>query len=58
VTQPVTPDNGVYMRIAYAVAVVVYVGYALLLWRRNARLRDRARHIGKTSSSTDARAGD
>ena len=44
--QPTTPDNAVYMRIAYAIICAVYFGYALLLWRRNARLRARAKQLG------------
>ena len=38
--QPFTPDNGMYMRIAYVIVCVAYFGYALLLWRRNVRLRE------------------
>ena len=43
--QPMTPDNGFYMRAAYAVVCIVYFGYALLLWRRNVRVRERLRHL-------------
>ncbi len=34
-----TPDNAVFMHAAYAVAAVVYLGYALTLVRRRARVR-------------------
>ena len=33
------PDNGAYLVAAYALTAVVYVGYALLLVRRRARVR-------------------
>jgi hypothetical protein len=33
------PDNAVYYHAAYAVIGVLYVGYALLLVRRRARVR-------------------
>jgi hypothetical protein len=49
--QPVTPDNGLYMRIAYAAAFIVYFGYALLLWRRNGKLRERARNPGASNAT-------
>lgn len=31
------PDNGGFMVAAYAVAAVLYVGYAIWLWRRGRR---------------------
>lgn len=34
-----TPDNAGYLHAAYALALCVYVGYALLLVRRRARAR-------------------
>ena len=37
---PETPSNGGYMVAAYVVATVIYLGYALVLWRR-ARLVNR-----------------
>ena len=37
------PDNSSYMHAAYAVAVVVYASYAILLWRRRARVREALR---------------
>ena len=33
------PDNAVYMHAAYTIAAVVYLGYALTLLRRRARVR-------------------
>jgi hypothetical protein len=33
------PDNASFLHAAYAVAVVVYVGYAVALVRRRARVR-------------------
>jgi hypothetical protein len=33
------PDNASFMHAAYAVAAVVYLGYALTLVRRRARVR-------------------
>ena len=33
------PDNAAFMYAAYAIAAVVYVGYALTLLRRRARVR-------------------
>lgn len=44
--QPMTPDNGLYMHIAYAIVCIAYFGYALVLWRRNVKLRERARQAG------------
>ena len=38
-----TPDNASYYYAAYAVAVAVYAGYALSLWRRRARVREALR---------------
>lgn len=36
-----TPQNGAFMVAAYIVAAVIYLGYALSLWRRARRaLRD------------------
>ena len=40
------PDNSGYMHAAYGIISVVYFGYALLLWRRNVKLRARARQLG------------
>ena len=37
------PDNSSFLTAAYAVAAVVYVGYALLLMRRRARVREALR---------------
>jgi hypothetical protein len=34
-----TPDNAIYYHVAYAVVAVLYVGYAVLLGRRRARVR-------------------
>ena len=34
-----TPDNAGYFHAAYALALLVYVGYALVLVRRRARAR-------------------
>ena len=42
------PDNGMYMRAAYVIVCFFYFGYSLLLWRRNASLRERARKLGMT----------
>lgn len=33
------PDNGSYFHAAYGLVLAVYVGYALLLMRRRARVR-------------------
>ena len=37
------PDNTTFLHAAYAVAVVVYLGYALTLLRRRARVREALR---------------
>jgi hypothetical protein len=37
------PDNASFLHAAYAVAVVVYLGYALALVRRRARVREALR---------------
>ena len=34
-----TPDNAGYFHAAYAAAIAIYAGYALLLLRRRARVR-------------------
>jgi hypothetical protein len=33
------PDNSSYLHAAYAIAAVVYLGYAVALMRRRARVR-------------------
>jgi hypothetical protein len=33
------PDNGGYMVAGYVVTAVILVGYAMVLWRRAARLK-------------------
>ena len=33
------PDNASFYHAAYAVAIVVYAGYTVALWRRRARVR-------------------
>ena len=42
------PDNASYFHAAYAVAAVVYLGYAALLVRRRARTRAALRALGQT----------
>ena len=37
------PDNASFLHAAYAVAAVVYLGYALVLVRRRARVREALR---------------
>ena len=37
------PDNASFLNAAYAVAAIVYVGYAVLLMRRRARVREALR---------------
>ena len=40
-TQATPPDTATYYHIAYTWAAVLYGGYALLLWRRARRVRER-----------------
>lgn len=40
------PDNAAYLHAAYALAVLVYGGYAILLLRRRARVRRRLDKLG------------
>lgn len=40
-----TPDNAIYYQLAYAVAAVIYVGYAVTLVLRRRALRARANAI-------------
>ncbi len=37
------PDTSAYFHAAYVVAAVLYTGYALTLWRRARRVRERLR---------------
>jgi len=37
------PDNASFLHAAYAVAIVVYLGYAVTLVRRRARVREALR---------------
>ena len=37
------PDTSAYYHVAYAWAAVLYAGYALLLWSRARRVRQRLR---------------
>ena len=41
------PDNASFMHAAYAVAAVVYLGYALTLMRRRARVRQALRQAAE-----------
>ena len=47
------PDNAGYFHAAYALAALVYVGYAALLVRRRARVR-RALGLGRDPSGPKA----
>jgi hypothetical protein len=47
----VTPNNASYLYAAYAAAGVLYVGYAIALWRRRARLRRAARALEHAEAS-------
>jgi hypothetical protein len=40
-TQAAPPDTATYYHIAYTWAAVLYGSYALLLWRRARRVRER-----------------
>jgi len=43
-----TPDTGSYFVAAYVAAAVLYIGYALTLWRRARALESRrAMHDGR-----------
>lgn len=44
------PRNAGYMYAAYLVAAAVYGFYALGLWRRTRRVRDRLRQLEQTDS--------
>ena len=39
------PDNAGYYYAAYAAAVIIYLLYALSLWRRRARVRTLSRRL-------------
>jgi hypothetical protein len=39
------PDNAGYLHAAYAAAVIIYLLYALSLWRRRARVRTLSRRL-------------
>lgn len=41
------PDTSAYFHAAYIVAAVLYTGYALTLWRRARRVRERLRQSGR-----------
>jgi hypothetical protein len=41
------PDNASFMHAAYAVAAVVYLGYAVLLMRRRSRVRQGLRQAAE-----------
>jgi hypothetical protein len=45
------PANGGYMVAAYTVAAVIYLGYALSLWRRGRRL------VGPADERVDGPSG-
>jgi hypothetical protein len=45
------PANGGYMVAAYTVAAVIYLGYALSLWRRGRRL------VGPADGRADRQPG-
>jgi hypothetical protein len=54
------PDNAGYYHAAYAAAVIIYLLYALSLWRRRARVRRlsrRAQAGDATGTPPDGRAG-
>ena len=40
-----TPDNAIYYQLAYSVAAIIYVGYAVSIVIRTRRLMARAREM-------------
>jgi hypothetical protein len=44
------PDTAVYYQAAYIVVAVLYGGYAVSLWMRARRVRDRRRAIGDSGA--------
>jgi len=48
------PDTSAYYHVAYAWAAVLYAGYAILLWSRSRRVRERLRVTGGGQSDRDA----
>ena len=45
-----SPDNASYYHAAYVVAVLVYLGYTVTLWRRRARVREALRREGASGA--------
>ena len=48
------PDTSAYYHVAYVWAAVLYAGYAVLLWVRARRVRERLRASGGGQSRRDA----
>ena len=44
------PDTAVYYHAAYVVVALLYGGYAVSLWVRSRRVRDRRRAIGDSGA--------
>ena len=51
------PDTSAYYHAAYAVVAVLYTGYAVSLWVRASRVRERRRAIAAHDAERAPRAG-
>jgi len=51
------PDTAAYYHAAYIVVALLYTGYAVSLWVRARRLRDRLHSLAQRGGESGARVG-